>query len=132
MTNTLVNLTLSIDVPNADASDLDDAVRSLRGEIDDLGVESVELIKTPQNVAGAKGVDVVTWGSLAVAVVPHLIPSLLEYLRDWTGRGSRAVHLTTVVDGRQVAIRIDPGAIHKGSLGTILRELGVLTEGATK
>jgi hypothetical protein len=52
-------------------------------DIRDLGVESIGRPPHENLPEGAKG-EPVTWGILALAVMPNLVPRLVEFLQSWT------------------------------------------------
>ena len=66
---------------DADAEELDRLTRQLRGELQDLGVESAELVKGGPAPGGSKSVEAVTAGAIAVAVLPTFLPKLVEFIQ---------------------------------------------------
>ncbi len=127
----ITNLTLQIDVgQDADADELDRATRQLRGEIQELGVESAELAKTTNAPAGTKSVEAVTLGALAISVLPAVLPKLIEFLQAWSMRGeSRSIKIKTQVGDRAVEVEYSPKTMSQAELKSLVETLtGALTE----
>ena len=81
------NLTISSSDSNDDELDL--MTRQLLIELKDLEVESVSLASGNSAPMGTKGLDSVTAGTIAMAVLPTMLPKVLEFLQGWSlqGRG---------------------------------------------
>jgi hypothetical protein len=92
----------------ADAEELDGAARALRFELLDFGVEQVEAPKAAPPVPGTKG-EPVAIGALAVAVLPRLLPKLLEFMSHWLGRTpeKRGMRVRLRDGDRMVDIELD-------------------------
>jgi len=97
-----IRLTLNIKPgEDVDEGELDHLTRQLRHDIQELEVNSVELVREGKTPAGAKVVDPVTLGALAIAVLPSVAPKLVEFLQSWIMRGEgRAVRITTKIGDR--------------------------------
>ncbi len=97
MTSKLTQLTLQIHAgEDADAEELDRLTRQLRGDLEDLGVESAELVKGGLAPQGTKAIDPVTLGAIALVVLPATLPKLVEFLQAWSLRGQgRTVKIKT-------------------------------------
>ncbi len=80
-------LILQVELEDSDTEELDSLTRQLLNEIRELEVESAELVVAGSAPEGAKVVDPVTLGVIAVAVLPALLPKLIEFLQAWTLRG---------------------------------------------
>ncbi len=80
-----VDLILVVAEADADEERLDHLTGLIMRDLRDLGVESVERSAGEAAPEGAKG-DPFTWGALALAVVPALLPKLVEFLQGWTSR----------------------------------------------
>ncbi len=96
--NESLPMQLCLGFADADAEELHDLALSLRGEL--LGEFAVEPLPcnaetAPQNAKG----DLITVGVLALAVLPALLPKLVEYLQHWTMRGQ----------GRSMRIKVGNG-----------------------
>ena len=121
----LANLSLVVDLgQSANADELDRATRQLRDEIRDLDVESVELVKGVNPGAGAKSVEAITLGSLAVAVLPTLVPKLVEFLQSWALRGEgRKIKIKTQVGDRSVEVEYNPKTTSPAELKKLVETL---------
>ena len=117
--------TLIVDVgQNSDTDELDRATRQLRDELEDLNVGSVELAKSDVVVAGTKSAEVITFGSLAVTILPTLVPKLIEFLQSWTLRGeSRKIKIKTQVGDRSVEVEYSPQATSQAELKNLVETL---------
>ncbi len=98
MVSSEIELQLTLAETDADAERLDELTRSLMRDLHDLGVESVDRPSGEPAPEAAKG-DPFTWGALALALVPALLPELVEFLRDWARRN----------EGRTVKIKMPTG-----------------------
>jgi hypothetical protein len=58
-------------------------------ELEDLDVESVRLATSDNAPVGTKGLDSMTAGTIAMTVLPAMLPKVLEFLQSWSlqGRG---------------------------------------------
>lgn len=82
-----INLTLQIQNTDDDfdAEELDHLTQILKSNLDEVGVESVTLMRDQETPAGAKG-DSITIGALLVAVLPATLPKLMDFLQAWVLR----------------------------------------------
>ncbi|HEU0292219.1 MAG TPA: hypothetical protein VFR47_05760 [Anaerolineales bacterium] len=80
----LFNLTVS-SLESTD-EDLDHMARQLLLELKDLDVESAHLASGGSAPGGTKGVDPITAGTIALAVLPTMLPKVLEFLQAWSLR----------------------------------------------
>ncbi len=83
-----VHLTLHLEGVGGDfdADELNQLTDSLMRSLEDVGVESVTVVRDQGIPLGAKG-DPVTIGALAVAVLPTILPKVMEFLQEvWTVR----------------------------------------------
>jgi hypothetical protein len=106
----LANFTLQVELEDADTDDLDRHTRQLRDEILDFDVETAELVKGGKSPKGTKaGAEVITFGAIALAVLPAVLPKLVEFLQNWTLRdNNRIVKLKTQVGNRSVEVEFSP------------------------
>jgi len=103
-----------------DQDQLDMLTRQLQREILDQDVETVNIVSGDQVPEGTKGAGAVTWGALAIEVLPTFLPSVFEFLKSWTMREkSRKVVIQTQVGDR--SIKIDYSSI--GTKDEELKEL---------
>lgn len=129
--NQVARLLLQVDAgADADAEELDQLTRQLRDEMQELDVESVELVKGEAVPEGAKVIEVVTLGSLAVSVLPSIIPKLIEFLQNWLMRGeNRRIKIKTQVGDRSVELEYSPAAMSQTELKNLVDTLtGALTQ----
>lgn len=119
--NLILNISSGTDV---DASELDLLTRHLRSEIQELDVESVDLLKDKTTPAGAKAVDPVTLGALAVVVLPAVVPKLVEFLQSWTMRKeNRTVKIKTQIGDRSLEIEYSPKSMSQAELMNVVDTL---------
>jgi hypothetical protein len=117
-------LTLHLDAgTEADAEELDRLTRQLRDEIRDLEVESVELVRGETPPGGAKSVNAVTLGALAVAIPPEVLPKLMELLQSWLLRGDRTLKIKTQVGDRLLEVEYSPRTMSPAELKSLVDTL---------
>ena len=106
-------LRLHIDAgQEADDERLDYLTRQLRNEIQELEIESVELMSGGLTPEGTKSGEAIALGELAVTVLPAVIPPLIGFLQAWLLRDkSRSVKIETQVGGRSLKLEYDPGTM---------------------
>jgi hypothetical protein len=76
---------LWIDDPDDERRDR--SARELLTELRDVDLGSVELIRQESLPPGAKSAAAFTLGALAVAILPSVLPALIDFLKAWTSRG---------------------------------------------
>ena len=107
-----------------DADQLDRLTRQLRSELLDLNTESVELVKNEETPRGTKSAEAVTAGTLAVAILPSLLPRLLEYLQSWTMREEqRKVKVKSQIGDRSIELEYSPSALSQAELKELVSTL---------
>lgn len=119
------SLILNIDLgEEAGIEELDEATRQLRSELIDLNVATVDFVKSEELPAGAKSAEAVTWGSLAVVLLPTFVPKLIEYLQSWALRAeSRKVSIKTQVGDRSIELEYTPAGISPDELQQLVQTL---------
>jgi len=77
-----------IEISALDATDeeLDRMTRRLLSELRELNVESAELAKSGLAPEGSKG-DPITIGSIALVVIPAILPKVADLVQAWATRG---------------------------------------------
>lgn len=83
-----IHLVLRIDNNSISEHRLNEMAINLRGELKKLHPVSVELereAKVPENVMS---VGAITAGAIAIAVLPTMMPAIIQYLRDWRLRNA--------------------------------------------
>jgi len=79
---------LHIDVQtDVDTEKLSQLTGYLRSELEDMDIESVTDVRDQAVPSGAKVVDPLTAGALIVAVLPTVLPKVMEFLQAWSLRG---------------------------------------------
>lgn len=81
-----IQFSIEVSESNAAVDDIDEMTRQLLFELRELKVESAELAKGGPAPRGSKG-DFVTLGSIAVSVLPAVLPNVVSLVQDWTARG---------------------------------------------
>lgn len=79
-------ITLSLHIDSSEYLSEDQQIRltqNLRSELLDTGVESVNFARSGSAPAGAMSPDAFTLGTLAIAVLPTVLPVLIEFLKEW-------------------------------------------------
>ncbi len=103
---TLSQIHLQIGAPEADAGELDDLARQLRGELLETSVEQVDLVPGAPAPERTKGMAAAAHGELAVSLKPGGLPDFLGLLRDWlTRHEDRRVEVTLNLGGNPVNIK---------------------------
>jgi hypothetical protein len=123
-------LILNVDLgEEADEEELQQATLQLRAELMDLEVEKVEFVKEGELPEGAKSAEVVTLGSLAVVILPVVIPKLLEFLQSWTLRGQdRKVIMKTQAGDRSIELEYMPSAMSADELQRLIQTMTAALE----
>ncbi len=84
----IITLMLHIDVQtDVDTEKLSQLTGYLRSELEDMDIESVTDVRDQAVPSGAKVVDPLTAGALIVAVLPTVLPKVMEFLQAWSLRG---------------------------------------------
>lgn len=98
-----LHLNLTISIPGQNDEELDVLTRRLLMDLKDLDLESVSLASQGGAFTGTKGVDPVTVGAIALAVLPTMLPKVLEFLQSWTllGKG-RTIKFKGKVANQQI------------------------------
>ena len=81
-------LEFEIEILDSEASEeeLDKMTRNLLSELRGTDVESANLVSIGTAPEGIKG-DPITIGTIAIAVLPAAIPSLITFIQAWILRG---------------------------------------------
>jgi hypothetical protein len=126
MDETQPELLISLSLEDGDAEELDALSRQLRGEIEEMHVDSVEQVSQGPAPAGSKAADWASIGQLAVTLAPTLIPSLFDLLKSWTQRRPTTPVKIRVKVGktRTAQIEYDPTTTSPEQLEAILKALG--------
>ena len=112
------NLILHIEVgEDTDEEELDRLTRLLLDEIQEIDVESVELVGDEAVPEGAKSVEVAELGMLAVQVLPTAVSALVNFLQAWSRRGEgRTVKIKTQKGDQTLEVAYDPKTMSSAEL----------------
>jgi hypothetical protein len=109
---------------DADVDELDQLSRQLRSELEDLDVGTVDLVEASEIPAGAKSAEAVTWGALAITVLPALLPKLVEFLQSWVMRAEeRKVKIKTVTGDQTVEIEYPTKGVSAQDLEKLVKAM---------
>lgn len=104
-----MNFVLEISSSDATVGELDELTRQLLRELQQTEVESVEMMRGELAPAGAKG-DPVTTGAIAIAVLPAVLPKIVETIQGWVLRGSNR---TVKFKGKGIEFEGSPDELNK-------------------
>jgi hypothetical protein len=113
-------LNIEISANDATEEELDRMTRQLLAELRELDVESAELVKGGPAPKGSKG-DPVTIGSIAIELLPVVLPSVIGLVQAWSTRGQ----------GRTVKFK-GKGIEFEGSPEELQKLLATLEKGKKK
>jgi hypothetical protein len=82
----LTQLNIEISASDATEEDIDRMTRQLLSELRETDVESAQLAKGGPAPAGSKG-DPIAIGTIALEVLPAILPSVLGLVQAWVSRG---------------------------------------------
>ena len=99
----IVNFNVEVSEKDITSEDLDVLTRQLLAELNDLEVESAQLVVETAAPEGTKAVDPVTIGAIAVAVLPTFLPKIVEFIQAWALRSqSRTVIFKGQIAGQSI------------------------------
>jgi hypothetical protein len=103
MANDPLSIDLTVSAPANSDEELDRMTRQLLRELKEFNLESVQLKKGVSPPPGAKGVEAVTAGTIAISVLPAVFPKIVEFLQSWSlqGRG-RTIKFKGKIAGQNV------------------------------
>jgi hypothetical protein len=98
-----LHIDLMVSAPANSDEELDRMTRQLLRELKTFDLESIQLKSEGRPPAGAKGIEAVTAGTIAVSVLPAVFPKLVEFLQAWSlqGRG-RTVKFKGKIAGQNI------------------------------
>jgi hypothetical protein len=98
-----LQLMVQIELDDSDDEELDALARQLAGELSEQEVESVELARSGAAPKGSKAAEALTLGAVAVAVLPAVLPKIVEFIQAWALRGQgRTVKFKGKVGGQDI------------------------------
>lgn len=99
----LFELNVQISADNATPEDIDRMTRQLLSELREMDVEFADLAKAGSAPDGTKALDPVTIGSIAISVLPNMLPKIIDGIQAWALRGSnRTVKFKGRIAGQPV------------------------------
>src|SRR5689334_21514944 len=103
--NVSESIQFNITVNSVEGTDdeLDRLTRQLLKDLEELDVESVKLAAEGKVPDGTKGAEAITAGTIALAVLPNMLPKVLEFLQSWSlqGRG-RTIKFKGKIAGQNI------------------------------
>lgn len=129
----LLSLQVRIDPgPGADAREIEERTRSLRREIAGLHVESVDFVSGGSAPAGTRSPEVVVAGSLLVAILPNVLPKLIEVINSWITHGKdRDVEITIRKGDEALTVKV-PATADRSTVLSFVDDLRVRLGGNGK
>jgi hypothetical protein len=108
----------------ADVDELDRLSRQLRHELEDLDVGEVSFVEESGIPAGAKSAEAVTWGALAITVLPAVLPKVVEFLQSWVMRAEeRKVKIKTVSGDQTIEIEYPTKGVSAQDLEKLVKAM---------
>lgn len=102
-TSELFEFQVEIAVSHATEEDVDQMTRQLFAELRNMDIDSVSLVKGDDAPLGTKSADPITIGALAIAVLPSVLPKVVEAIQAWALRGQgKTVKFKGKVNGRMI------------------------------
>jgi len=80
MAETPAELFIELSLEGGDVNELYDLTRQLRGQVEELNVDSIEQVSAGAAPAGTKSAELSAFGQMVVTLAPALIPSLFDLL----------------------------------------------------
>ncbi len=116
---------LYLDMGDAlDQDQLDQLTRQLRSEMLDQNVEIVDLVRGEEVPEGSKAGEAITWGAIAIQVLPTLLPGVVEFLKSWTQREeSRKVTVRTKVGDQSIELEYSSAGIKGDEINELVSAL---------
>jgi hypothetical protein len=107
-----------------EAETLDRMTRELLSEVQELDVESAELLKGVELPEGAKSGEMVNLGALVVTILPVVTPKIIELLQSWSTRtGNRTVKIKAQVEDRSIEVEYSPTTMSLSELKNLVNTL---------
>ena len=96
-------MTIQIALEERDSEELLRQAGQLADQLGDQPVESVELARAGAAPEGTKSAEAMTLGAVAVAVLPSVLPKIVEFCQAWALRGQgRTVKFEGSIHGQNV------------------------------
>ena len=108
----LLEFNLEISASDATQEELDNAARQLLVELKETDVESANLTDGGPAETGSKPGEVITIGSIAIAVLPAVLPKVVEAIQAWMTRNS-TVKFKGKIAGQDIDFEGSPENLQK-------------------
>ena len=124
-------LILEVSSAGADEEELDRATRQLLDEVRESDVQSAAVVAGEAAPGGAKAGGIEILGTLAVEVLPAMIPALFGLLRDWARRrNGRSVKVKAQFDHRELELEYPVESMTQAQLKQFVETVtGAVREG---
>lgn len=110
----LTELRIEVSASDSTEEDIDRMTRQLLSELRNTDIESAELTRGGPAPSGTKSIDPVLMGNIAVAVLPALLPKLVDFVQAWAARGQgRIVKFKGKVGGQLIDFEGSSEDLHK-------------------
>jgi hypothetical protein len=107
-----------------DQDQLQELTHQLKAEIEDQDVETVGFLSGDEIPEGAKSAEAITWGALAVAVLPNFLSSMVTFLQSWTMRGeNRKVRIKSQTGDNSIELEYSPTTMSNEELKELISVL---------
>jgi len=124
MSENLAEVFIELSIEGGDMNELDELTRQLRGQVEELNIDSIEQVSAGTAPAGTKAAELSEFGQMVVTLAPSLIPSLFDLLKSWIGRKPATPVKVTVKVGKKTAqIEYDPANTSAKDLDTLIKNL---------
>jgi hypothetical protein len=97
-------LELRVEADGADAAELDQLARQLRGQLLELDVDAVEPLPSEPAPEDAKALDLVVVGGLLVRFGPTVAAAVANAVRAWVNRDGRR-SVTMRIGDREITLQ---------------------------
>ncbi len=113
-TQEVIEFDVEISIEDLKEDYLDKATRQLLSEIRETDVESARSTAGGAVPAGAKSVEAVTTGAIAIAVLPTFLPKVVDVIQAWAMRGKgRTVKFKGKVGNQAIEFEGHPDDLEK-------------------
>jgi len=104
-----------------DQDQLDRLTRQLQNEILDQDVEDAGLVSSDEIPEGAKAASAITWGAIAIEVLPTFLPGVVGFLKSWVNREeTRNVKIKTQVGDKTVELEYSSSGIRENEVNELV------------
>jgi hypothetical protein len=109
-----IEFEVEISAEDTTPEDIDGMTRQLLAELRNMDVESASLLQSGQTPSGTKSADPITIGAIAIAVLPTVLPKIIESIQAWALRGhGRTVKFKGKINGQVIEFEGHPEDLDK-------------------